>query len=36
MKGGLEVRFGRDIGYHPEQLNPIAEPVESKEVVQNE
>ena len=35
-KGDLEVRFGRDVGYHPEQPNQGAEPVESEEVEQNE
>lgn len=35
-KGDLEVRFGRDVGYRPEQMKPDAERVESEEVVQNE
>ncbi len=32
----LEVRFGKDVSYRPEQLEPDAEATESEEVVQNE
>lgn len=35
-KGNLEVRFGKDVSYRPEQLEPDAEATESEEVVQNE
>lgn len=35
-KGDFEVRFGKDVSYHPEQPDTSTASIESEEVVQNE